>query len=98
MLSYHRGPTWAGTEPGLAGLTMNEEDSEIRNSKWLLPLVGIITPLLNQGRFIEVPFRYMPRASGDSHARLIRFGWTYLRPLLRMWRLRNSAPALDSAR
>ena len=53
----------------------------------------------NQGwRIIEVPFQYMPRGSGNSHAHLIRFGWAYLKTLLRMWRLRNSAQAPDSVR
>lgn len=52
----------------------------------------------NQGwRIIEVPFRYMPRGSGKSHARLIRFGWAYLKTLSPMWRLRNSAQARDKS-
>lgn len=46
---------------------------------------------VNQGwKILEVPFHYMPRESGSSHVRLIRFGWAYLKTLLKMWRLRKS--------
>jgi dolichol-phosphate mannosyltransferase len=40
-------------------------------------------------RLSEVPFHYMPRTTGATHAKLIRFGWAYLRTLLRMYRLRH---------
>jgi dolichol-phosphate mannosyltransferase len=40
-------------------------------------------------RILEVPFHYMPRQSGSSHAKLIRFGWAYIKTLVRMWRLRE---------
>ena len=40
-------------------------------------------------RILEAPFHYMPRQSGSSHAKLIRFGWAYLKTLVRMWRLRE---------
>jgi dolichol-phosphate mannosyltransferase len=46
-------------------------------------------------RVLEVPFHYMARGSGRSHARLIKFGWALLRTLVRMWRLRNSVIAAD---
>ncbi len=46
-------------------------------------------------RIVEVPFQYQARRSGRSHARLLRFGWAYLRTLLRMWRLRNSVDSAD---
>ncbi len=36
----------------------------------------------------EVPFHYMPRESGASHAKLIQFGLAYVRTLARMARLR----------
>jgi glycosyltransferase involved in cell wall biosynthesis len=41
-------------------------------------------------RILEVPFHYMARGWGRSHARLIRFGWAFLKTLFRMWRLGNS--------
>ncbi|MGH7378502.1 MAG: glycosyltransferase, partial [Candidatus Methylomirabilales bacterium] len=44
-------------------------------------------------RIQEVPFHYMARGSGRSHARLIKFGWALLKTLVRMWRLRNSVAA-----
>jgi dolichol-phosphate mannosyltransferase len=40
-------------------------------------------------RIREVPFHYMPRQSGSSHAKLIRFGWAYIKTLVRMLRLRE---------
>ncbi len=43
----------------------------------------------------EVPFHYMARSSGRSHAKLLQFGWAYLRTLVRMWRLRNSVESAD---
>jgi SAM-dependent methyltransferase len=46
-------------------------------------------------RIIEVPFHYKPRASGRSHAKLLQFGWAYLKTLLRMWQLRNSVDSAD---
>jgi len=59
-------------------------------------LEEILIRVYNEGWVIqEVPFRYMPRGSGGSHARLIKFGWAYLKTLLRMWRLRNSVEAAD---
>lgn len=46
-------------------------------------------------RIKEVPFHYMVRASGSSHARLLKFGWAFLKTLVRMWQLRNSVAAAD---
>jgi dolichol-phosphate mannosyltransferase len=42
------------------------------------------------GRVKEVPFHYQARNSGKSHAKLIKFGWAYLKTLLRMRRLRHA--------
>jgi dolichol-phosphate mannosyltransferase len=44
---------------------------------------------------LELPFRYMSRGSGRSHAKLIKFGIAYLKTLARMWRLRNSVESAD---
>jgi len=43
-------------------------------------------------RIVEIPFHYMPRESGTSHAKLIQFGLAYVKTLFRMRRLRNAAP------
>ena len=43
------------------------------------------------GRVIEVPFHYMPRATGQSHAKLVKFGLAYSRTLWRMLKLRKFA-------
>ena len=42
------------------------------------------------GRIKEVPFHYQARNSGKSHAKLVKFGWAFVRTLVRMRRLRNS--------
>ena len=46
-------------------------------------------------RIKEVPFSYMARGSGNSHARLFKFAIAYLRTLGRMWSLRNSVESAD---
>ncbi len=46
-------------------------------------------------RIREIPFHYMARGSGRSHARVLRFGWAYTKTLVRMWQLRNSVEAAD---
>ena len=46
---------------------------------------------VREGRVKEVPFHYEARNTGKSHAKLVKFGWAYLKTLLRMRRLRNSA-------
>ena len=43
----------------------------------------------------ELPFRYMTRGSGRSHAKLLKFGIAYLKTLGRMWHLRNSVESAD---
>lgn len=45
---------------------------------------------INGGQIKEVPFYYRYRHSGESHAKLWKFGWAYARTLLRMCRLRYS--------
>ncbi len=43
----------------------------------------------------EIPFHYQPRSKGKSHARIIKFGWGFLRTFLRMWKARNTIAAAD---
>jgi dolichol-phosphate mannosyltransferase len=43
----------------------------------------------------EIPFHYLPRRHGKTHARLFRFGWVYLKALRAMWRLRSSVESAD---
>jgi dolichol-phosphate mannosyltransferase len=45
---------------------------------------------INGGQIKEVPFYYRYRHSGESHAKLWKFGWAYAKTLLRMCRLRYS--------
>lgn len=54
-------------------------------------LEEVLVRIVNRGgRVLEIPFHYMPRGSGRSHTRLFKFGWAFLKTLLRMWRLRHA--------
>jgi glycosyltransferase involved in cell wall biosynthesis len=44
---------------------------------------------------VEIPFNYMPRASGASHARVLGFAPHFLNTLLRLFRMRNHYQAAD---
>ncbi len=43
----------------------------------------------------EIPFHYLPRKHGKTHARLFRFGVDYLAVLAKMWHLRNGIESGD---
>jgi len=43
----------------------------------------------------EIPFTYAPRRLGSSHARVLQFGWAYLRTFWSLWKLRNSILSAD---
>ncbi len=59
-------------------------------------LQELLVNALKQGFQIkEIPFTYSPRASGSSHARVIKFGLAYLRTFYRLWRIRNSVASAD---
>ena len=59
-------------------------------------LPELLVLLYTQGfRIKELPFHYRRRKEGRSHAKLLRFGWTYLRTLHRMRRLRASVQSAD---
>lgn len=46
-------------------------------------------------RIIEIPFAYKPRKHGTSKARPLKLAMSYLKTLLRLWRLRNSVFSAD---
>ncbi len=72
----------------LAGLAFVARDFDI--------LEEILIRIHAEGwRIAEVPFHYMARGSGSSHARLFKFGVAFLKTLIRMWHLRNSVAAAD---
>jgi dolichol-phosphate mannosyltransferase len=72
----------------MAGLNLQARDFDM--------LEEILIRIHAEGwRIQEVPFHYMTRGSGRSHARLFKFGWALLKTLVRMWRLRNSVAAAD---
>lgn len=61
----------------LSGLKFESHDFDV--------LEEILVQVHNRGgRILEVPFHYMPRGSGRSHAKLFKFGVAYLKLLLRM--------------
>jgi len=55
----------------------------------------LVNALIQGYRIREVPFTYLPRASGSSHARVIKFGLVYLRTFMQLWRIRNSIASAD---
>jgi dolichol-phosphate mannosyltransferase len=72
----------------LAGLTIRARDFDA--------LEEILIKVCAQAyRVRELPFHYQSRGSGQSHVRLLRFGWAYLTTLVRMWQLRNSVASAD---
>lgn len=72
----------------LTGLKLQARDFDV--------LEEILIRIHAEGwRIQEVPFHYMARRSGRSHARLFKFGWAFLKTLVRMWQLRNSVAAAD---
>ena len=72
----------------LKSLTLEARDFDV--------LEEILLRIYAEGWSIaELPFRYMSRGSGRSHAKLMKFARAYLRTLLRMWRLRNSVDSAD---
>lgn len=72
----------------LAGVPLRSRDFDI--------LEELLIRIHGEGwRIQEIPFHYMARGSGRSHARLVRFAWAFLRTLGRMWRYRNSVAAAD---
>jgi dolichol-phosphate mannosyltransferase len=72
----------------LAGLDLQARDFDA--------LEEILIRVYAQGwRIREVPFHYMARGSGRSHVHFVRFGWAFLKTLVRMWRLRNSVESAD---
>jgi ubiquinone/menaquinone biosynthesis C-methylase UbiE len=59
-------------------------------------LQEILTKAYCEGyQIAEIPFHYMPRRRGRSHARLVRFGRDYLSVLWEMWKVRNSIRSAD---
>jgi dolichol-phosphate mannosyltransferase len=46
-------------------------------------------------KILEVPMHYVPRDAGKSKVQLFKFAVSYLRTLVRMWRLRNSISSSD---
>jgi dolichol-phosphate mannosyltransferase len=72
----------------LAGLALQARDFDV--------LEEILIRVHTEGwQIVEVPFHYMSRGSGRSHARLFKFGWALLKTLIRMWQLRNSVASAD---
>lgn len=77
---YHR--------TALSGLVVRARDFDIQEE--------ILVKTYVKGRRIyEIPFGYKPRGSGNSHIRLLRFGWSFLKTLKRMSDLRFAEKSSD---
>jgi glycosyltransferase involved in cell wall biosynthesis len=72
----------------LLGMNPTGEDFDI------LPEI-VVQAYANGNRVKEIPFHYRPRKEGRSHVRLVKFGWSYLKTLVRYWRIRNSIESAD---
>jgi len=55
----------------------------------------LVKALMQGYRIREIPFTYRPRAFGSSHARVIKFGLSYLQTFIELWRMRNSVASAD---
>lgn len=72
----------------LRDLALNSSDFDI--------LEEVLIKCYAQGwRIKEIPFHYLPRKRGNTHARLLRLGICYLRTFRHMWALRNSILSAD---
>jgi dolichol-phosphate mannosyltransferase len=59
-------------------------------------LPEILVRLYAEGyRVVEVPFVFAARDTGQTRARLASLGWSYLKTLGQLWRLRNSIGSAD---
>jgi len=72
----------------LDGLAFDSTDYEVLQEI-------LVKAYLHGSSVTEVPFTYLPRASGRSHARLLRFGWNIMRSALRLSKLRYSSARTD---
>ncbi len=72
----------------LQGLQLEGRDFDV--------LIETLVRLVSAGyRVREIPFIYEPRVFGTSNARVFKFGLSYIRMLIKMWRLRNSTDSAD---
>lgn len=72
----------------IKNLDLNRNDFDIQQE--------ILVKALAEGFLIhEIPFTYQPRRHGSSHARVFRFGISYLKTFGSLWLLRNSINSAD---
>lgn len=55
----------------------------------------LVRAFCNGFRVKEIPFHYLPRRHGTTHARLFQFGCEYLAALKTLWPLRNGVESAD---
>lgn len=55
----------------------------------------LIKAYINGFTVKEIPFHYQPRSKGQSHVKIIAFGFGFLRTLFSLWKVRNSTAAAD---
>ncbi len=72
----------------LDGLTLTSTNFEVQQEV-------LVRAYARGYSIVEVPFVYFPRATGRSHARIVRFGLDILRSAFPLWKLRNSLESAD---
>ena len=55
----------------------------------------LVDACLRAYRAIEVPLHFRPRCGGASHVKFVKFCWSYLRALYKLWKVRNSVASAD---
>ena len=55
----------------------------------------LVRAYMDGWRVQEIPFDYAPRARGGTASRLFGFGWTYMKTLGSLWKVRNSILSAD---
>ncbi len=72
----------------IAGLKLNSTNFEV--------IEEILVKAYARGfSVVEVPFTYFPRAEGQSHAKLLQFGWQIVKSSVNLWKIRNSLESAD---
>lgn len=71
----------------------NEIDFSERDFNVLVEI--LVKAYMNGFLVMEIPFHYQPRSKGRSHARIIEFGFGFLRTGFRLWKSRNTIASAD---
>lgn len=70
-----------------------EIDPEERDFNILIEI--LMKAYMNGFSIAEVPFHYQPRLKGRSNAKIIKFGFGFLKTIAHMWKARNAISSAD---